>query len=148
MYERLLEKDPQPTDESMLDVIGSPLAGAWTRLRRFLVDTYDLSPLLQYGGRRYGWNVQHRKAGRPLCEMYPEHGSFTALVILGKKELDQALEKMDTFGPTVQRALADSPRFHDGCWMYIRITDPLTCEKDVQDIEQLIVIKKKPPRRK
>lgn len=147
-YERLIDKNPQPSDQGMVDVIGLPLAEGWTRLRRFLVETYDVIPVLQYGGTRYGWNLQHHKGGRPLCEMYPEHGSFTALVVLGKKELDQALERLESFDPTVRRALVDSPRFHDGCWMYIRVTDPQSCEKDVQDIEQLILIKKKPPRKK
>jgi hypothetical protein len=32
--------------------------------------------------------------------------------------------------------------------MYIRVADPLTCQQDAQDIQQLILIKKKPPRKK
>jgi spermidine synthase len=132
----------------MVRVIGSPLAAAWTKLRRFLVETYDVVPVLQYGGKRYGWNLQHRKGGRPLCEMYPEHGSFVALVVLGKKELDQALESLESFGPNMRQRLLDTPRFHDGCWLYTCVSDPLTCQKDVQDIEQLVLIKKKPPKKK
>ena len=146
--ERLTDKDAKPSDQDMVRVIGSPLAEAWTKLRRFLVETYDVVPVLQYGGKRYGWNLQHRKGGRPLCEMYPEHGSFVALVVLGKKELDQALERLESFGPNVRQRLLDTPRFHDGCWLYTRVSDPLTCRKDVQDIEQLVLIKKKPPKRK
>jgi len=61
--------------------------------------------------------------------MYPEHGSFTALVVLGKAELVQAMERMEAFGPTVRRALVETPRYHDGCWMYIRVSDPLTASK-------------------
>ncbi|MRR36908.1 DUF3788 family protein [bacterium] len=82
-----------------------------------------------------------------MCEMYPEHGSFTALVILGKAELDQAISRLDSFGPTVRHYLTNSPRYHDGCWMYIRVSDPLTCQQDVEEIQQLILIKKKPPRK-
>lgn len=143
--ERLIDKNMGPSDADMIDVIGAPLSDAWSELRRFLVETYGIVPVLQYGGKRYGWNLQHRKGGRPLCEMYPECGSFTALVVLGKKELETALERLETFGPTVRRALMDSPRYHDGCWKYIRVADPLTCRQDVQDIEQLVLIKKKPP---
>lgn len=148
MYERMMDKTTQPTDEDMVQAIGQSLAGAWTALRRFLVETYDIVPTLNSGGQKYGWNLQHRKGGRPLCEMYPEYGSFTSLVVLGKAELDLALTRLDTFGPTVHKALVESPRFHDGCWMYIRVADPLTCQQDVLDIEQLILIKKKPPRKK
>ena len=47
----------------------------------------------------------------------------------------------------MRQALVETPRYHDGCWMYIRVSDPLACQRDVQDIEQLILIKKKPPRK-
>lgn len=148
MHERMMDKTNQPSDLDMINAIGHPIAEAWTALRCFLVQTYDIVPIFNSGGKKYGWNLQHRISGRPLCEMYPENGSFTALVVLGKSELDQALERIETFGPTVRQALAESPRFHDGCWMYIRVSDSLTCQQDVQDIEQLILIKKKPPRKK
>jgi hypothetical protein len=117
-------------------------------LRCFLVETYDIVPTFNSGGKKYGWNLQHRAGGRPLCEMYPEYGSFTALVILGKTELDQAMERIEAFGPIVRQAQVETPRFHDGCWMYIRVSDPLTFRQDEKDIEQLILIKKKPPRKK
>jgi len=148
MHERMTDKTTQPTDADMITVIGQPIAEAWTALRRFLVETYDIAPIFNSGGKKYGWNLQHRIGGRPLCEMYPEHGSFTALVVLGKAELDQAMERIETFGPTVRQALVETPRYHDGCWMYIRVSDPLTGQQDVKDIEQLLLIKKRPPRKK
>ncbi len=147
MHERMLDKTTQPSDAEMLNAIGPGLADAWSALRHFLVETYAIVPVFNSGGKKYGWNLQHRAGGRPLCEMYPEYGSFTALVVLGKAELEQALERLETFGPTVRQALVETPRFHDGCWMYIRVADPLTCQRDVQDIEQLVLIKKKPPKR-
>jgi len=147
MHERMMDKTTQPTDTDMTAWIGQPLAEAWTVLRRFLVETYAIEPVFDSGGKRYGWNVQHRAGSKPLCEMYPEHGSFTALVILGKAELEQAMARLDSFGPTVRQALTDSPRYHDGCWMYIRVSDAATCQQDVEEIKQLILIKKKPPRK-
>ncbi len=147
-HERLIDKKSPPTDEQMLEVIGQPFANAWTWLRRWLVETYDIEPFLQCGGPNYGWNIQHRKGGRPLCEMYPEYGSFTAMVVLGKYEMEEALARLENFGPTVRTALTNSPTFHDGSWMYTRISDPQTCEQDVRDIAELVLIKKKPPRRK
>lgn len=147
MHERMLDKTRQPTDEEMTAFIGQPIAAAWTELRHFLVETYGIVPVFNSGGKKYGWNLQHRSGGRPLCEMYPENGSFTTLVVLGKNELDQALQKLDSYGSSVQQALKESPRYHDGCWMYIRVSDPQACQQDVRDIAQLILIKKKPPRK-
>ncbi len=148
MYERMMDKTIQPSDADMINAIGQPISDAWTALRHFLAETYGIAPVFDSGGKKYGWNLQHRIGGRPLCEMYPENGSFTALVILGKSELEQALERLATFGSLVRKALTETPRLHDGCWMYIRVADPLTCQQDAQDIQQLILIKKKPPRKK
>jgi hypothetical protein len=147
MHERMTDKTRQPTDADMINFIGQPIAEAWTALRRFLEATYAIEPLFNSGGQKYGWNLQYRKGGRPLSELYPENGSFTALVILGKAELEQALARLETFGPTVGRALVETPRYHDGCWMYIRLADPLTWQQDEQDIEQLILIKKRPSKK-
>lgn len=148
MHERMMDKSAQPTDEDMLNWIRQPLAEEWTALRSFLMETYAIIPIFNPGGKRYGWSLQYRMGGRPLCDMYPENGSFTVLVILGKVELDQAMERIESFGSTVRQALTESPRFHDGCWMYIRVADAQTCHQDIQDIEKLILIKRKPPRKK
>jgi hypothetical protein len=79
--------------------------------------------------------------------MYPEHGSFTAMVVLGAKEMEQALERIGSFGQLISGYLLNTPRYHDGCWMYMRLSDPETAQQDVQDIQELILIKKKPPRK-
>lgn len=144
MHERMMDKSTQPSDEAMLNWIGQPIAKEWIALRRFLTETYDILPIFDSGGKKYGWNLQYRIGGRPLCEMYPERGSFTALVILGKVELGQAMDRLEIFGSIVQRALTETPRYHDGCWMYIRVADVRTCQQDVRDIEELILIKRKP----
>src|SRR5512143_2509653 len=139
-HERLTDRTAPPSDADMIDVIGPPLADVWTELRRFLVETYDVVPVLQFAGKRFGWNIQHRKGGRPLCEIYPECNSFVALVVLGKTELDQAMERFDSFGPNVRQRLLDTPRGRDGCWLYTRVSDPSMCQKDVQDIERLVLL--------
>jgi len=148
MHERMLDRSRQPTEAEMQAAIGEPFAGAWSGLRRFLAETYAVEPVFNAGGQKYGWNLQYRLGGRPLCELYPEHGSFTALVILGRKELDLAIGRLEGFGGLVRHALTETPRFHDGCWMYIQVSDPQTCEQDGRDVQELILIKRKPPRKK
>lgn len=132
----------------MVQAIGLGIEGAWVELRRFLVEIYEIVPILQCGGPKYGWNLQVCKGSRPLCEMYPEHGSFTVLVVLGSKELEQAMGRIGSFGKLVSGYLLNTPRYHDGCWLYMRVSDPLTAQQDVADIEQLILLKKKPLKKK
>lgn len=132
----------------MIKWIGRPIAREWIALRRFIAETYSIVPVFNSGGKRYGWNLQYRIGRRPVCEMYSEHGSFTALVILGKDELGQAMDRIEIFGSIVSQALTETSRHHDGCWMYIRVSDPSTSYQDVKDIEELILIKRKPSREK
>lgn len=148
MHERMMDRSTRPSEEDMVNRIGQPMAEEWVSLRRFLAGTYHIDPAFDAGGKRYGWNLKYRVGGRPLCEMYPEQGSFTVLVILGKNELRQAIDRIDTFGPLVRQAVEESHGFPDGCWMYIRVSDPLRGHQDVGDIEELLLIKRKPPRSK
>lgn len=147
MYERMLDKSNPPSFEDMTAWIGEPLAEQWLTLRQYLEDTYQIEPIFNEGGRKYGWNLQYRISKRPLCEMYPERSSFTALVILGKAELEKAMENITAYGSLVQKSLIETPRYHDGCWMYLRVSNPLTCHQDVLDICNLILIKRKPPKK-
>ena len=148
MHERILDKTNQPSFDDMSEWIGQPLSTGWSMLRRFLEETYHINPIFNDGGKRYGWNLQYRISKRPLCEMYPEQGSFTTLVILGKAEMETAMERIATYGTLVQKALVETPRYHDGCWMYIRLSDPNTAHQIVLDIFELILIKRKPSKEK
>lgn len=146
--ERMLDKSKIPADDDLLQWIDQPeLAAAWSELRRFLAETYLVTPIFDSGGKRYGWNLKYKIGSRPLCELYPEKGSFTVLVILGKLEIAAAMARIETFHPTVRSAVETTPRFHDGCWMYIRLENPASCLEDVADLKELILIKRKLPRR-
>lgn len=141
-YERMSDKSKQPTEEEILSTIGAP-AGCWTALRRYIAETYKIEGELKIGSAKYGWFLTFRKGGRPLCDMFPENGAFTALVVLGGKETSQAKTMLDSFGPTVRACLETSPMFHDGCWLWIRVQDP----RDVEDIQRLLLLKRKPAKK-
>ena len=49
MHERMTDKTTQPSDADMINAIGQPLAEAWTALRRFLAETYEIVPILNSG---------------------------------------------------------------------------------------------------
>ncbi len=137
-FERMGNKNHMPTEEEILAAIGQP-AGCWTALRRYLAETYQIEGDLKIGSEKYGWFLSFRKGGRPLCELFPEKGAFTALVVLGGKETAQARAELDSFGPNVRACLETSPSFHDGCWLWIRVQDA----RDVEDIQRLVLMKRK-----
>jgi hypothetical protein len=144
--EYFTDKTVQPTDQEMADAIGGPVSEAWTELRRFLVDTYAVDAPLQFGGGE--WFMRYKRGSRPLCELVARKGCFRALVVLGKQEVAQVMERIDSLGPNVRRTFEGAKQFHDGRWLFVLVEDPQECKQDVRDLELLVQIKVRPPRKK
>ena len=136
-YERMLDKDHQPTDREILKTIGD--TAPWLELKQYLESSYDFaSELVDYG--KHGWTIRYRKSGKTLCSLFPEKGAFTALVVLGKKEAEKALSMMDQFNASVRKLLDDTEQLHDGRWLWIRVRK----QSDIDSIEELLKLKRKP----
>jgi hypothetical protein len=135
-----LDKLHQPTPAELAAVMG-PAFPLWQRLTRFIADTYQMEGELSYGGKNYGWNLWVRKSGKSLVSLYPHAGSVVAQVVLGKAQVEQALTL--NLGEKVSRLLRETPQLHDGKWLFIPVTD----ETDAQDVEQLLLVKKRPVKR-
>lgn len=136
-YERMLDKEHQPTDKEILKTIGN--TAPWVELRQYLESAYDFTPeLVDYG--KYGWTIRYRKSGKTLCSLYPEKGAFTAMVVLGKKEAEKALSIMNQFNANVRKVFADTDQLHDGRWLWIRARK----QSDIDSIKELLKLKRKP----
>ena len=72
--------------------------------------------------------------------MFPEHGAFSVLIVLGKKEAEKALAMADEFGANARAVLEDTEQLHDGRWLWIRVLDV----DDAEDVERLLRAKRKP----
>jgi hypothetical protein len=70
--------------------------------------------------------------------LYPQNSYFVAQVVLGSAQAEQALALK--LGKNVHTVIEDAPQLHDGRWIFIKVRTP----KDVKDVEQLLLIKKRP----
>lgn len=93
-----------------------------------------------FGGKNYGWNMWYRKSGKSLVSLYPQQGRLIAQVVLGKAEVEKA--EALTLGEHVGKVFRETPQLHDGRWLFI----PLLSAADVDDVEQLMLAKKRPVR--
>ena len=93
---------------------------------------------MTYGGKNYGWNLWYRKSGKSLASLYPQENAFIAQVVLGREQVEKALTL--PLGENVRRVVHETPSLHDGRWLFIKITT----ETDVTDVEQLLLLKKRP----
>ena len=126
----------------MLAYVGTA-GDAWKALRGFVEEYYDFVPETHFGGRNYGWALRFRKSGRTLTALFPESGTFTALVVLGKKDADKALAMLDDFSGEMRQTLTETEQLHDGRWLWIRVTKM----EQVADIQKLIACKRRPKKR-
>ena len=139
-YERMLDKDHQPTEQEILETIGE--TEAWLDLKKYLEENYDFEPEKVFYGKKYGWTIRYRKGRKTLCSLFPEKGAFTVLVVLGKKEAEKVISNTDNYGAGLRKLIENTEQLHDGSWLWIRV---LTIE-DAADIEKLLAAKRKPKR--
>ena len=136
-----LDKDHPPSAEEVRSALGAqyPL---WEQLQQFMLDTYQMTVELSFGGKKYGWNLWYRKSGKSLVSLYPQQGYLVAQVVLGNEQAEQALQL--ELGENVKHVLEITPQLHDGRWLFI----PVCAGQDANDVQQLLLVKKRPARRK
>jgi len=139
-FRRMTDKTRKPTEEEMMNFIGEPGKEAWSELRQFIEDHYDLVSETVFYGVKYGWTIRYRKGGKTLCSLFPENGGFTVLIVLGKEESEKALSMTQELSSRTRTLLTDTKQLHDGRWLWIRLLKT----RDASDVKKLLQIKRRP----
>jgi hypothetical protein len=136
-----LDKNRPPSATEVKAALGRKFP-LWERIIQFLYDNYDMTAEFSYGGKNYGWNIPYRKSGKSLLSLYPQKESFVAQVVLGRDQTEEALKMK--FCRSVDRLVHETPPLHDGKWLFV----PVRSAAEADDIEKLILLKKRPIKRK
>jgi hypothetical protein len=137
---RLLDRDHKPGKEDIYQAIGDDAKKAWDSIQEFLAKYYKIEPETVFYGKNHGWNMRYRKSGRTLCSLFPEKGSFSVLIVFGKKEVEKATGILNEFSANIQDIILNTEQLHDGRWLSIRVYK----KEENEDIKKLIKIKKRP----
>jgi hypothetical protein len=137
-FARLLDEDHKPSEEEILTTIGA--GDLWLDVKEYIDQSYDFVPEMVFYGKKYGWTIRYRKSGKTLISLFPEHGAFTALIVLGKKEGKKAAEMLDELSPATRKLIGSTKQLHDGKWLWIRVLEPA----HVEDVKCLLATKRKP----
>jgi hypothetical protein len=138
-HERMLDRNATPSERTILRVIGKA-ASLWKNLRDYVADHYDHQPELNCDGKKYGWAIRYRKSGKTLLTLYPEFESFTALVVLGKQEMEKIAGVGNKLSPRLSNILSEATPRKDGRWLWIRPTS----KRDIESIKFLLAVKRRP----
>jgi len=137
-FKRILDEDHEPSEREIIATIGA--GDLWLDLKEYLERSYDFHPEPVFYGKKYGWTIRYRKSGKTLISLFPEHGAFTALVVLGKKEGERVAGRLDELSSTTRALIGDAKQLHDGKWLWIRVFE----RSHVEDVKRLLAVKRKP----
>ncbi len=137
-YERLLERDQQPDNDTVRKKIGKEVLPIWDEVSRHLAENYPgYEPELIYYNPQHGWAYRYRKEAQQLCLLFPERGAFSALLILNEDEETRALEKVNYFNARIREVLNQPSSLPNGRWLWVRLED----HTDFVGLKMLLEIK-------
>ena len=132
----LYGSDRQPSFEDAGKFIGSIY---WKELNTWLQETYHVTPKINYSrcSMQSGWNIKYQKSGKSLCVLYPMRGFFTALVVIGDKEMTAAELMMDSCCEYTRNLFANTRYSCGGRWLMMNVTD----QSILEDVKNLISLR-------
>ena len=138
-WDLLYDGTTKPLWEDISTYINDPL---WEELNDYLKEVYVVKPELSYSvcAAQRGWNVKYKKGGRALCTLYPEKGSFIALVVVGSREEMTVEMMLPVFSDDVRKLYENTRSMAMGRWLMIRVAN----RKILDDVKKLINIRVKP----
>jgi len=132
-----LDKDHKPSEREINKLLGKN-KNLWLDLRSFIEKSYKIEGEDKYYGKNSGWVIRYKKSGRALLTFTPLKGSFEAMVVLGKAEVEKA--DREKFGANITQVYKNAKQYHDGKWLFIHVE----AKKDISDMKTLLLIKRKP----
>lgn len=74
-----------------------------------------------------------------MLYLFPEQGVFSVLIVLGKKESEAIILKIDQLNDNVKNIFHNTEQLHDGRWLWIRFFS----NSDLDSLKLLFSVKAK-----
>lgn len=87
--------------------------------------------------------LKFKQGGKTVLTVYTREDKFTFLIIFGKKEREVFEARRDEFSKSILNHYDNAKTYHDGKWIFIDVKD----SAQLEEVKQLIQIKKKPNRK-
>jgi hypothetical protein len=142
MYERLLDKNNEPTIEQVEDYLGSESYNRLLSMEDHLQTHYHLTKEIRFPfGNSYGWGYKYSHKYSHLCYAFFEKGAFTVTVQIGDKQVHILERDLNDLSHKA-RELWDNryPCGENGGWVHCRVTS----DEALTDIYRFIQARKKP----
>lgn len=136
-FERIVNEE-KPSEKEIIKTIGKNISPFWNEVIKYVKDSYNITPKLIFGGKKYGWCYKFRKSIKTLCTLFPEKNAFTVLITLGRYDIERL--EYNSLSDYAKKIFETTKQYHDGRWLWIRILN----SKSVNDVKILLAAKRKP----
>ena len=134
MYERMLDKEKEPTVEEMTAYCAEN-GELFTLLNEWLSRAFDTVQKITFPyGNHYGWGVAHRRKQKLICNVFAEKNAFTVMMRLSEKQFQSIYEEVQ---PYTRGYIDNQYSCGDGGWIQYRVT----CREHFEDIRKLLTVK-------
>jgi hypothetical protein len=142
MHERLLDKTNKPTVEFIESYLGEKSYGLLLSFEKFLSDNYQMAREMKFPfGNEYGWGYKYSHKKAHICYVFFESGAFSVQLQLGDKLVPAIKELLPTLLPKTQEYWETRYPCGDmGGWIEYQVLN----EQELEDVIELVKIKKKP----
>lgn len=138
----MLEK--VPTEEELNQLMGKDTFEAWCSINNFIKNNYNMDVLWDVGGKTGVFELKYRKSRKTFCALYPREKGMRLLIIFGKSEREKFETSRINYSEYIINLYDNTHQYHDGKWLYIDIINGTV----IEDIKRLLLIKKKPNRKR
>ena len=136
MYERLLDKQTQPTLEAFYAHCGDA-APLLRELDAFLTELLGAPALLRFPyGNHYGWGLKYSRKKAHFCDVFAERGAFTIMVRLSNPQFESVY---GTLKPYTQTFVDNKYPCGNGGYIHYRVLLP----EHLEDAKALLAAKLK-----
>lgn len=116
MYERLKNKDEQPTAERLATPVGSAKE-ALDALRAFLSGELHAEALIKFDAHNQCWKMSYHAKKKYVCDILAEKDAFTLVTRIPAESVGQLLSEMSPYA----RERIESDPFHLKGWVGYRV---------------------------
>ena len=78
-----------------------------------------------------GWNVKFKKSGKSLCTIYPKESYFTTLIVVGRKEKEEAEALLPGCTAELQELYEQTQEGNGQKWLMIDLKEKDSLYRDV-----------------
>ena len=134
MYERMLDKQAEPSIEEMAVLCGEN-AERFSLLNEWLTSVFHTEERIVFPyGNHYGWGVSHKVKNKLICNIFAEDNAFMVMMRMSDRQYQTVYSQLQEYA----RDLIDNKYpCGDGRWIHYRVI----CQEHFEDIKTMLAVK-------